>query len=65
MLLGDGTELLYDVLVIATGAELLPEETEGMTGPGWGDSGVHVLHARRSDRPARRAAPVPTPAAWS
>ncbi len=38
VLLGDGTELLYDVLVIATGAELLPEETEGMTGPGWGDS---------------------------
>jgi sulfide:quinone oxidoreductase len=38
VLLGDGTELAYDVLVIATGAELLPEETEGMTGPGWGDS---------------------------
>jgi sulfide:quinone oxidoreductase len=38
VLLGDDTELAYDVLVIATGAELLPEETEGMTGPGWGDS---------------------------
>ncbi len=38
VVLGDGTELAYDVLVIATGAELLPEETEGMTGPGWGDS---------------------------
>jgi sulfide:quinone oxidoreductase len=25
----------YDVLVIATGASLLPEETEGLTGPGW------------------------------
>ena len=25
----------YDVLVIATGARLLPEETEGLTGPGW------------------------------
>jgi sulfide:quinone oxidoreductase len=33
--LGDGTELPYDVLVIATGARLLPEETEGLTGPGW------------------------------
>jgi sulfide:quinone oxidoreductase len=31
----DGTELAYDVLVIATGATLLPDETEGLTGPGW------------------------------
>jgi len=34
----DGTALPYDVLVVATGASLLPEETEGMTGPGWGES---------------------------
>jgi sulfide:quinone oxidoreductase len=27
--------LPYDVLVIATGASLHPEETEGLTGPGW------------------------------
>ncbi|TVS85617.1 type III sulfide quinone reductase, selenoprotein subtype [Mycobacterium helveticum] len=33
--LTDGTVLDYDVLVIATGSRLLPEETEGMTGPGW------------------------------
>lgn len=33
--LTDGTALGYDVLVIATGARLLPEETEGLTGPGW------------------------------
>lgn len=33
--LGDGTELPYDVLVVATGARLQPEETAGMTGPGW------------------------------
>ena len=33
--LADGTTLDYDVLVIATGAALLPEETEGMKGPGW------------------------------
>lgn len=31
----DGTALPYDVLVIATGARLLPGETEGLTGPGW------------------------------
>jgi sulfide:quinone oxidoreductase len=33
--LEDGTVLGYDVLVIATGAWLLPYETEGLTGPGW------------------------------
>jgi sulfide:quinone oxidoreductase len=33
--LTDGAVLDYDVLVVATGAKLLPEETEGMTGPGW------------------------------
>jgi sulfide:quinone oxidoreductase len=35
--LEDGTEVPYDVLVIASGARLLPEETEGLTGPGWGE----------------------------
>jgi sulfide:quinone oxidoreductase len=33
--LEDGPALGYDVLVVATGAVLQPEETEGMTGPGW------------------------------
>jgi sulfide:quinone oxidoreductase len=33
--LADGTQLPYDVLVVATGVVLQPEETEGMTGPGW------------------------------
>ncbi|MHB8438984.1 MAG: type III sulfide quinone reductase, selenoprotein subtype [Acidimicrobiales bacterium] len=33
--LDNGTTLPYDVLVVATGAELMPEETEGLTGPGW------------------------------
>lgn len=33
--LPDGGLLDYDVLVVATGARLLPEETEGLTGPGW------------------------------
>ncbi len=33
--LGDGTVLGYDVLIVATGARLVPEETEGMTGDGW------------------------------
>ena len=37
--LDDGTALSYDVLVVATGARLLPEETHGLTGPGWLKSG--------------------------
>jgi sulfide:quinone oxidoreductase len=36
--LEDGTALGYDALVVATGATLQPEETEGMTGPGWLDT---------------------------
>ena len=35
--LSDGSVLAYDVLVVATGAVLVPEETEGMTGVGWMD----------------------------
>ena len=33
--LEDGEAMPYDVLVVATGAALLPEETEGLAGPGW------------------------------
>jgi sulfide:quinone oxidoreductase len=35
VLLAGGTTLRYDVLVVATGVRLQPEETEGLTGPGW------------------------------
>jgi len=35
VLLADGTPVGYDVLVIATGARLVPEETDGLAGPGW------------------------------
>ena len=35
VLLDDGTVLPYDVLVVASGVRLQPEETAGMTGPGW------------------------------
>ncbi len=37
VLLDDGTVLPYDVLVVASGVRLQPEETEGMTGPGWNE----------------------------
>ena len=33
--LEDASVLSYDVLVVATGAVLVPEETAGLTGPGW------------------------------
>jgi sulfide:quinone oxidoreductase len=36
--LADGSELPYDALIVASGATLLPEETEGLHGPGWGKS---------------------------
>ncbi len=41
--LGGGETIAYDVLVIASGASLLPEETEGLTGPGWGES-IHTFY---------------------
>ena len=33
--LTDDTRLPYDVLIVATGARVVPGETEGLTGPGW------------------------------
>ena len=32
-----GDVLPYDVLVVASGARLQPEETDGLTGPGWNE----------------------------
>ena len=34
----DGAPLPYDVLVVASGARLVPEETDGLTGAGWMDT---------------------------
>lgn len=33
--LGDGSTLVWDLLIVATGARLRPDLTEGLTGPGW------------------------------
>ena len=33
----DGDVIRYDVLVIASGAHLQPDETDGLTGPGWNE----------------------------
>jgi sulfide:quinone oxidoreductase len=43
VLLDNCTWLDYDVLIVATGARLVPEETEGLTGAGWGES-VHTFY---------------------
>src|SRR6266542_1450148 len=52
LLLDDGTVLSYDALVVASGVRLQPEETEGLTGPGWNErvftfyspEGAEALH---------------------
>jgi sulfide:quinone oxidoreductase len=36
--LADGSSLPYDVLVVASGAQLQPEETEGLLGAGWNET---------------------------
>jgi sulfide:quinone oxidoreductase len=51
--LSDGTLLAYDAMVVATGARLQPDETEGLTGPGWNErvftfyspEGAHALRS--------------------
>ena len=64
VLLDDGTVLPYDVLVVASGARLQPEETDGSTGPAGTSvssrsthpTGAVALHAalERFDAPPRR-----------
>ncbi|MCH8144947.1 MAG: NAD(P)/FAD-dependent oxidoreductase [Gemmatimonadetes bacterium] len=36
--LTNGQSLTYDILIVATGTRIAPEETEGLTGPGWYDT---------------------------
>lgn len=42
--LADGTRLSYDLCIVATGARMVPEETEGMIGPAWRES-VHEFYS--------------------
>jgi len=44
VVLAGGDTLAYDVLVVASGSRLLPHETDGLTGPGWGDR-VHTFYS--------------------
>jgi sulfide:quinone oxidoreductase len=52
--LEDGTALGYDALIVATGAQLLPEETEGLTGPGW-QKDVFTFYTPEGAEALRRA----------
>ncbi len=36
--LTNGMTLDYDALIVATGAQVAPQATEGLTGPGWGET---------------------------
>jgi sulfide:quinone oxidoreductase len=54
VLLLDGDVLPYDVLVIASGSRLQPEETEGLTGPGWNER-VFTFYEPESAEQLRRA----------
>ena len=55
VLLGDGCVLPYDVLVVATGVTLQPEETAGLAGPGWNDNVFTFYTAGRCRGAALRA----------
>jgi sulfide:quinone oxidoreductase len=52
--LADGSALDYDVLVIASGSSLLLEETEGLTGPGWGET-IHAFYTLETAKALRDA----------
>ncbi len=50
----DGSDVHYDVLVIATGASLQPGETEGLSGPEWGRS-IHTFYSLEGASALRRS----------
>lgn len=51
--LADGTRLPYDVLIVATGAVLQPEETEGLTGAGWRENTFTFYDVEGAEQLAR------------
>jgi sulfide:quinone oxidoreductase len=54
VLLTDGSSLPYDVLIVASGARLQPEETDGLTGAGW-NRRVFTFYEPNSADSLRRA----------
>ena len=65
VLLDDGTVLPYDVLVVASGVRLQPEETEGMTGAGWNERVFTFYSPEGADGAAAVRSSASTAAAWS
>ena len=65
VLLDDGTVLPYDVLVVASGVRLQPEETEGMTGAGLERARLHLLRRPRAPRRCAARSSASTAAGWS
>jgi len=51
--LANSADVEYDVLVIATGASLQPQETDGLTGPAWGTS-IHTFYTLEGASALRR-----------
>lgn len=51
--LADGTTLAYDLLVIASGSRIRPEETPGLVGDGWRRS-IHDFYTLEGARALRR-----------
>jgi sulfide:quinone oxidoreductase len=54
VLLDDRTVLPYDVLIVASGSRLQPEETDGLTGPGWNER-VFTFYSPEGADQLRRA----------
>lgn len=60
--LKSGDRLDYDLLIVATGSRILPEQTQGLTGVGWQESafdfysleGAKALRSRLADWPGGR-----------
>jgi sulfide:quinone oxidoreductase len=52
--LENGGRLRYDLLVIATGSDIHPEETSGLVGPAWGDT-IHDFYTMQGARRLRDA----------
>ena len=63
--LADGTVLRYDVLVVATGVRLQPEETEGLTGPGWNERAFTFYTPEGGRRPSPMRSRTSTAGGWS
>lgn len=59
VLLTNGQALAYDVLVIATGTQVNPNETEGLTGPGWNETMFDFYTLEGSTALARKLATWP------